>query len=300
LKCRPTKRRTSLQKLGNLSSRLLAFLWNFTPRRFDVYIAKALAFIWLDVFGVRRDIIYQNLENVFPGMKDSEKRIIAKKSMVSLCRSFFDVIRIPYLTDLWIQQNVVFENESIFKKIRDEGAGVFFLSLHLGSGDLAGAIISRTYKPITLISKRFTNLFMDSFWFSLRQQASTLFINAHSKNNAFEILAALKRKRGVVFVLDQFMGKPYGAETEFFGITTGTAYGLALFAKKTARPVYPLYTYWVGDKLHICVDEAIDLSAHLGETNEVITNKFNSVLEKIILRLPEHWMWVHKRWKTFE
>ena len=53
-----------MQKLGNLSSRLLAFLWNFTPRRFDVYIAKALAFIWLDVFGVRRDIIYQNLSKL--------------------------------------------------------------------------------------------------------------------------------------------------------------------------------------------------------------------------------------------
>ncbi|MEQ1721933.1 MAG: lysophospholipid acyltransferase family protein [Pseudobdellovibrio sp.] len=289
-----------MQKLGNLCSRVLAFLWNFIPWRLDAYLAKSLAFVWIDVFGIRQDVIYQNLENVFPGMNESQKRIIAKKSMVSLCRSFFDVIRIPYLTESWIQQNVVFENEALFKKIQEDDTGVFFLSLHVGSGDLAGAIVSRTYKPITLISKRFTNLFMDSFWFGLRERASTLFINAHSKNNAFEILAALKKKRGVVFVLDQFMGKPYGAETQFFGITTGTAYGLALFAKKTTKPVYPLYTYWLGDKLHICVDEAVDLSAHLSETNEVITNKFNEVLEKIILRLPEHWMWVHKRWKTFE
>ena len=128
-----------------------------------------------------------------------------------------------------------------------------------------------------------------------------MFINAHAKNNAFEILAAIKKNRGVVFVLDQFMGRPYGVESQFFGVTTGTAYGLALFVKKTQKPVYPLYTYWdVDDKLHICIDEAIDLSAELSENSEVITNKFNQALERIIIKHPEHWMWVHRRWKTFE
>jgi KDO2-lipid IV(A) lauroyltransferase len=97
------------------------------------------------------------------------------------------------------------------------------------------------------------------------------------------------------------MGKPYGVESQFFGVTTGTAYGLALFWKKTQKPVFPLYTYWDDQqKFHICIDQAVDLTADLSETNEVITNKFNRILEDIIKRHPDHWMWVHKRWKTFE
>lgn len=290
-----------METSGNLFSRVVAFLWNLFPWRMNLYFAKILAFIWIDVFRIRRDVIYSNIERAFPGMSDDKKRIIAKKSMIALCRSFFDVIRIPYLTDSWISKNVIFENPEIFKKIQEQNEGIFFLSLHLGSGDLAAAVVSRTYKPITIISKRFVNRFLDSFWFGLRERSQTLFINAHAKNNAFEILAALKKKRGVAFVLDQFMGKPYGAETQFFGVTTGTAYGLALFSKKTERPVYPLYTFWDDNhKLHVVVDEAIDLSRELSETNEVITNKFNAVLENIIVKYPEHWMWVHKRWKTFE
>ena len=71
-----------------------------------------------------------------------------------------------------------------------------------------------------------------------------------NKNNAFQILGDLKQKRGVTFVLDQFMGMPYGVESRFFGVTTGTAYGLALFAKKTCKPVYPLYTYWSNTGKH--------------------------------------------------
>lgn len=290
-----------MRKLGNLFSQILAFFWNFLPWSFNRYFAKVLAFLWIDVFKIRQQVIYQNLEIAFPGISQDRKNTIAKNSMFALCRSFIDVVRIPYLTDDWIDQNVIFDGLENINKIKQEDSGVFFLSLHLGSGDLGAAIASQRVKPVTIISKRFSNRFLDAFWFGLRERSKTLFIDAHMKTNAFEILSALKKKRGVVFVLDQFMGKPYGVESSFFGVTTGTAYGLALFVKKTRKPVYPLYTYWDEDhKLHICVNEAIDLSSELSETNEVITNKFNYILERIIMTHPEHWMWVHKRWKTFE
>jgi KDO2-lipid IV(A) lauroyltransferase len=263
-------------------------------------MAYVLATLWLDILQIRKKVIYENINRVFPEIDEKRRYQMAKNSMVALCRSFFDVMRIPYLNDKWVQQNVIFEGQGL-EALRQEKQGLFFLCLHVGSGDLAGAVTSSHIKPVTIISKRFKNQFLDEFWFSLRGRAQTNFIDAHSKNNAFEILSHLKKGRGVAFVLDQFMGRPYGIETEFFGIKTGTAYGLALFAKKTQKPVYPLYTYWdENDKFHICVDEAIDLKAELSETNEVITNKFNRVLESIILKHPDHWMWVHKRWKMYE
>lgn len=290
-----------MRKLGSLFSSIAAFLWSYFPWSINKLFARALAFLWIDVLRIRRDVIYNNLEVAFPRMSPAAKKAIAKQSMVALSRSFFDVIRIPSLNDNWIDKNVIFEGTAQIEEIRKNDSGVFFLSLHVGSGDLAGAIVSSRIKPLTLISKRFSNQFLDAFWYGLRKRSKTLFINAHAKNNSFDILAALKNRRGVVFVLDQFMGRPYGLPTLFFGVETGTAYGLALFAKKTRRPVYPLYTYWdEADKLHICIDEAIDLSAELSENNDVITNKFNKVLERIITRLPGHWMWVHKRWKTYE
>jgi KDO2-lipid IV(A) lauroyltransferase len=289
-----------LRKLGNLFSRLVAFLISFLPWNFNYFFAKILAFIWYDVFRLRRKVILDNIETAIPGLSQDRKNEIAKNSMVSLCRSFFDVMRIPYLNDKWINENVIFEGVDNIKN-QPEESGFFFLSLHLGSGDLAAALVSRRIKSVTLITKRFSNKFLDAFWFGLRGRAKTNFINAHAKNNAFDILSALKNKHGVAFVLDQFMGKPYGVETNFFGVKTGTAYGLALFCKKTRRPVYPLYTYWdANHKFHICIDQAVDLSRELSETNEVITNKFNQVLEQIIINHPDHWMWVHKRWKTFE
>lgn len=297
-----------MRKIGKVLSLITEFIFRILPWRFNLFFAKLLALFWFDVFRIRRQVMSDNLDIAFPGMDQNKKIEIARRSIQSTTRSFFDVMRIPSLNLLnakidrnWIDENVVFHGQQVVPL----NSGVLFLSLHLGSGDLSAAIVSSYVKPISLITKRFKNLILDEFWFSLRSQALTKFIDPHVPSNSFEILRALKERRGVTFVMDQFMGKPYGVETQFFGKTTGTAYGLALFAVKTKAPVIPLYTRWdESGKLHIYFDAPVDLSPYITDDIEItkvqITNHLNGVLEKIVSRYPEDWMWLHRRWKTFE
>ena len=297
-----------LRKIGKILSLITELFFRVLPWSFNIFFAKILAFLWFDVFRIRRKVIYDNLDIAFPEMDKKTKQKIARKSIQSTTRSFFDVMRIPSLNFLatnfdreWIDENVIFHGKDTVPL----DSGVLFLSLHLGSGDLSAAIVSSSVKPISLITKRFKNLILDEFWFSLRSQAKTKFIDPHVPSNSFEIIRALKEFRGVTFVMDQFMGQPFGVETKFFGKTTGTAYGLALFALKTKAPLIPLYTRWDDSgKLHIYFDAPVDLSPYITndiEVNKVqITNHLNGVLEKIVSQYPESWMWLHRRWKTFE
>lgn len=296
------------RKIGKIFSLITELIFRILPWGFNTVFAKLLAFLWFDVFRIRRRVIYENLDIAFKDMDKKQKHQIARKSIQSTTRSFFDVMRIPSLNLLntnidreWIDANVIFHG--VERVPLDKG--VLFMSLHLGSGDLAAAIVSSYIKPISLITKRFKNIVLDEFWFSLRSQAKTKFIDPHVASNSFEILRALRDRRGVTFVVDQFMGKPFGVETQFFGKTTGSAYGLALFALKTKAPVFPLYNRWDGSgKLHIYFDAPIDLSTYITDDIEVnkvqITNRLNQELEKIITKYPESWMWLHRRWKTFE
>lgn len=294
-----------MKKLADLFSSLFAFIWKFLPYKLNLFFGKVLAFLWVDVFQIRKKVIFDNLDLVFPKMEPKQKKQIAWLAMQNMCRSFFDVIKIPSMTETWIDENVLFDGLENLKMAQDKKKGILFLSLHLGSGDLGGAVISRKLMPIYIITKRFSNQFMDRFWFNLRGASQTKFIDAHNKKNAFEILGALKKQCGVIFVLDQFMGKPYGVSSTFFGKETGSAYGLSLFAKKTNAPVVAIYTYWDNNnKLHVCFRPEIDLSDFLNDEDEVyktrVTNRFNQELEQIIVKHPEHWMWVHRRWKDFE
>jgi len=292
-----------MKKLAKFFSSIVSGVFSIIPWSFNIFFAKVFAFLWVDVFSIRKKIVHANLDIVFKNLTPEQKNQLMKKSLIALARSFFDVMRIPSLTSEWIDQSVILHGAEKIKKEQ----GYLFLSLHLGSGDLGAAVVSHKLKPLSLISKRFKNQFLDQFWFSLRTKSQTEFIDAHAKNNAFEILKALKNKRGVVFVLDQFMGKPYGIASTFFGRTTGTAYGLSLFAQKTKAPVVPLYTYWDNQqKLNIVfgdviqIEDLIDDSIDQNLVNQRITNRFNSVLESIICQHPDQWMWVHRRWKDFE
>lgn len=294
-----------MKKFADIFSSILAWFWSFLPFKANLYFGKFLAFLWVDVFQIRKNVIFNNLDLVFPYATMAEKKIIARQSMQNMCRSFFDIIKIPYLSDAWIQENVKFHGIRNYEQAMALKKGILFLSLHLGSGDLGAAVVTKRLAPVYIITKRFKNKFLDSFWFALRGATKTQFIDAHGKKNAFEILGALKRQMGVVFVLDQFMGKPFGILTSFFGKQTGSAYGLAIFAKKTDAPVIPIYTYWGKDGLlNICFGERIDLSANVSDDDDAykanVTNRFNREIEKIILQHPEHWMWVHRRWKDFE
>lgn len=290
-----------MRKLARLVSATYAFVVHLLPGWFNTLFAKFLAWLWIDVLNLRKKVVYNNIDIAFPGTSIETKKQWMKKSIFVLARNFVDVARIPYLKDEWIKNNVIFHGlENL-----PQDQGFFILTLHLGGGDLSAAIISEKLAPLSLISKRFSSEFADEFWFSLRTKSKTEFIDAHGKNNAFEILKALRLKRGVVFVLDQFMGKPYGIETEFFGKKTGTAYGLALFAQKTKAPVVPVYTYWDDhNKLHIGIDPAVKIddvqTDDKLEAQRIITNRFNAALESIIKRWPAQWMWVHRRWKDFE
>jgi Kdo2-lipid IVA lauroyltransferase/acyltransferase len=290
-----------MKKFARFCSFLFSLFFQILPGRVVEFFSWALAFLWVDILRIRSSVMKKNLHIAFPGLSLAEQKNIMRKSLFVLVKSSFDLFRIPFLTDRWIDQNIVFHNFDLLKGHE----GLFFLSIHMASGDLAAAAISRREKKISLITKRFSNVFVDEFWFSLRTKSQTEFIDAHGKSNAFDILKALRRNRGVAFVLDQFMGKPYGVETLFFNQKTGTAYGLALFVLKTKKPVFPLYSYW-GDngKLNIVIRPAIDLSGLITDDSDIdkvtLTNRFNSELEMIIKQHPDHWMWVHNRWKDFE
>lgn len=290
-----------MRQLARLFSNIYAFIIHLMPWSFNDYFARFWSWLWVDVLQLRKKVVYDNIDIAFPGTPEKTKKQWMKKSIYVLGRGMVDLGRVPYVNDAWVKDNIIFHGLKNIPKDQ----GFFFLTLHLGGADLAAAVMSDKVVPLSLISKRFTNAFVDEFWFYLRTKSKTEIIDAHSKQNAFDILKALRLKRAVIFVLDQFMGKPYGIETEFFGKKTGTAYGLAVFAMKTKAPVLPLYTYWDDNKrLHIGVGSAIKIddvsTVDKQEALRIITNRFNATLENIIRQYPDQWMWVHRRWKDFE
>lgn len=285
--------------------KVISILSSCFPRQMLRKMGSWVGFLWFDVFGFRREIILNNLKIAFPEWTEEQRRGVGRESVYQLGYNFAEMFTIPALDQKWLEKHAVIEGWENLEKAAEQNKGLLFLTLHLGNGDIGASTIAMRGQEIYIITKRFKTKWFDEMWFAVRGGQGVRYIDAHSANNAFEILKALKRKAGVVFVLDQYMGKPFGIASSFFGKKTGTAYGLALFVQKTKAPVVPVYTYEGADqKLHTVIEPAMDLAKWVVDDKEQtisqLTQAFNDKLEMIIRKHPEQWMWVHRRWKEFK
>ena len=283
----------------------LSYLWFQFPRRLVRSMGAFVGFLWIDLFRIRRDVIAENLRIAFPEWSDEERWRVGRASVYNMGRGFFELFSIPHLNMSWVERNVVFHGLDIYKNALAKNKGVLLMSLHLGSGDVGtSALVMKGY-PVSIITKLFRNEFVNDIWFSFRGAKGVRYIDAHGPNNAFEILKTLRRKEGLIFVVDQFMGRPFGIPTRFFGRETGSAYGLSLFALKTKAPVLPLYTFEGADnKMHVVFENEVSIEDLVTDDKEAtmlaMTQRFNDRIEAIIRQHPEQWMWVHRRWKEYE
>ncbi len=275
----------------------------FSPAWFRRFLGNCIGFLWWDLLRLRRKVVFDNLQIAFPEKDLAWKNQIARKSIQGMGQSLIEFSVLPWLNPSWIEKNVVFENEEAFHKAQQQGKGVLLLSLHLGNGDLAASILSMRGHRIHVISKKFKTKWVNDLWFGIRVAKGAMFIDPHGTKTPFQILSACKKNEGVVFVNDQFMGKPYGIETTFFGRPTGTAYGLALFAIKTGAPVLPVYTFRDSQgKTHIAFGNILPMVEHPDRQEQIhlLTQKYTDTIEELVRRYPDQWMWVHRRWKKWE
>jgi Kdo2-lipid IVA lauroyltransferase/acyltransferase len=282
---------------------LIGFLFFYSPVLVKKFFAQLLAWLWWDVFRLRRFSVLKNICVAFPHLGKTEKHQLARQSLFHLAYGFFETLALSALNRKNIDAFIELHDFDRLQKLIETKQGVLLMSLHLGNGDVGAAALSLKGVPLHLISKQFRNRTLNEAWFSIRKKMGTKFIAPHGKDSAFVIMKALGAGDAVCFVIDQFMGRPYGIPNSFFGRVTATAYGLAAFAARETAPVVPIYCYRDKNlKMHLQVGDPIEFEKNGDKQLQIsrMTQKYSDVIESLVRRHPEQWMWVHRRWKVYE
>jgi KDO2-lipid IV(A) lauroyltransferase len=114
------------------------------------------------------------------------------------------------------------------------------------------------------------------------------------------ILHLLSTGAIVVFVFDQHAGPKDGIPVEFFGQPAGTFKSLALLALTTKAPLIPASSWREPDGSHVLRFEDPLPLIECEDVTEAIrlnTRAYNAAIERMLLRHPEQWVWMHRRWK---
>ena len=252
------------------------------------------------VHGRLRRVGLRNLTLAFPQMPARERSRIVRREFISLGRQLAEVCLFPRYTRENVSRVVVYEGFENFERAYARGKGVLFLTGHIGAWELSAFAHSLQGHPLSIVMRSLDNPYVDG----LLQRYRTMHGNRTVDKDDFVrgLLSAMHAGETVGILMDTNMTPPQGVFVDFFGIPACTASGLARIALRTDAAVVPGFTVWDSRlrKYILRFDPAVELIRSGDNEADIVANtaKFTRVIEDVIRRYPDQWLWVHRRWKT--
>src|SRR5664280_3887353 len=125
-----------------------------------------------------------------------------------------------------------------------------------------------------------------------------------AKRDAAREMLRVLRKGGAIGILnDQHARPPDAVTAPFFGQPAATSSALAKLADRTEALVIPAAAIRIAPaRWRLTFEPALDVR-ELSEAErgfEKLTARLNGILETMIRRHPEQWLWLHNRWRLDE
>lgn len=259
-------------------------------------VLGALAF---RVPGMRKKLVMEHMARVFGMSGDSEElRAMSRSVYRQLGRTAVEHARLlaGRTTDLRVRLDV--SGEDHIARARNEGRGVILITGHFGYWELLGATVAMLDYPITVVAKKLHNPAVDGLVHAGRERLGMAVATMDKAPAA--VYRALRRNECVGLLADQDAGAG-GVFVDFLGMPASTYQGPALFALRTGAPIVPCFIIRSGPERHrVCFETPIEAIPTGDEPADIarITQAYTDVLARYIMDYPDHWFWVHRRWKT--
>ena len=242
---------------------------------------------------IRGKVATKNLKMVFPKKPDKEIKIILKGMYKTIATNIAEI----YLADkAKLYKSIKIDGWKNLEEALSLGKGVILASGHLGNWELAGAYIASKHNLSVVIKKQKNPLFND-YTVKMRQKDNIKMI--YKKRALRGILKDLKNNYIVTILFDQDAGRA-GIRMNFLGHLASVFTGAAKIALMTGAPIVPAFALRdeKGNNFFILEKPIYIKSASKNdELIKEITLELSQRLEKHILKYPQQWFWVHRRWK---
>ena len=246
----------------------------------------------------RRRIALENLRHAFPEKPEQELTQIVKGAFRNFAISFVELLWFPNLTDDGIRNLVRMRNPELMVEAFKKGRGMVMLTGHFGNWELiALAVAHITGIPVTIIVQPQSNELVDG----VINRHRCLFGNKVVPMGLAvrEIIRTLQ-DGGVIALAPDQSGPMEGPFVEFFGRLVSAHQGPAVFALRSGAPMQMGFMLRQQDGTYEVVLEEISTAGITDYTEEntvELTRCYTALLEKYIRQRPDHWLWLHRRWK---
>lgn len=213
-------------------------------------------------------------------------------------RSGIEAIRLNEMTPAEIRERTEIEGLEHYVAAKNENKGVILLGAHFGSWEWIPLALGVEGVPMHVIVRPVDNPLLDRMVQGMRERFGNVVMNKRTETG--EIIKLLRKGAAIGFLLDQDVGRDKAIFVDYFGRPAATNKALATIALRTGAPVIPMFIIRKkgGHKLVIEKPMTLPRTGVLNQDMKEITTLFTKKIESYVRQYPDHWLWLHRRWKT--
>ena len=255
---------------------------------------KIFAFIFsrFAPFFKSKKVIEKNLSIFNEKILESEKKRISLNMWKNYGMTFIEYIFLDFFRKN--NSHIQIVGEKNLDNIINKNKPAIFVSGHFANFELMSMEITKKNIKLATIYRPLNNFFLNPFMEYIRKKYVCENQIKKGLKGVRESIEYLKKDISIALMIDQRVSE--GEKIPFFGKLAFTTTLPAQLAIKFNVPIIPVFIERIDqDKFRIEFLKEIYASNIDNKIN--LTKKLNKVLENMILKNPNHWIWTHNRWK---
>ena len=241
-----------------------------------------------------KEIIHLNIRRAIPKINSKDLEKITNLMWNSYGRVFAEFMFIKDFRTGKLAKNIKVEGQNILETIKTSKKPVIFVSGHFSNFELMAMHLEKSGIELSAIYRPLNNIFLNVFMERLRTKYICKNQIKKGIGGLKKLLALKKNNISTALMIDQRVSE--GILSNFFNEKALTTTIPAQLVKKFDIPIIPIYIERLnGINFKITINEPIKFPTN--SSVESITDHLNKVLEKMIMKKPESWIWSHNRWK---
>jgi len=245
--------------------------------------------------GYRKKVIYNNLKNSFPEKSHKEIKSIQRKFFRNLTDITIETIKEFTISKKSIKKRFKFTNPELFQHYYDKGKSVMMLMGHYNNWEYGVSTPLWVPHQCWAVYAKLGNEILNKYIVRVREKFG---FTLYPMEKTYDVM--LEHKQGnklYMFMADQ---SPHHSKIKYWINFLNQETPVHIGAEKLSKMLDTVVVFIDIQRIKRGYYEitAQTLFEEPQKTKEhEITDKYFGILESIIKKKPENWLWSHKRWK---
>ena len=241
-----------------------------------------------------KNLIYSNISKAYPNLDEKELKKITKAMWNNYGRVFSEYMFIKNFRSGKLSDKIEIVGKEYLDEIKNLNKQVVFISGHFSNFELMAMYLEKSGLQLSAIYRPLNNIFLNIIMEKIRNKFICKNQIKKGLGGLKKLISFINKNYSTALMIDQRVSE--GISSDLFNTKALTTTIPAQLVKKYNMPIVPVYIERInGINFKLEIKKPIIFSKE--DTIQDITNQLNKILEKMILKNPEQWIWSHNRWK---